>query len=81
MLISPAGRLIVNVDRLVIAADPYQEIATPGQARGLALSDGDDLWVGNPNGVVRYDLASGQEIGRFGVSDLFTVKHVRALAA
>ena len=53
-------------ERLVIAADPYQEIATPGEARGLALSDGDDIWVGNPNGVVHYDLVSGREIGRFG---------------
>jgi hypothetical protein len=80
-VISPEGRLIVNVDRKVIAADPYQEIATPGEARGLALSDGDDIWVGNPDGVVRYDLGSAEEIGRFGVPGLFTIKHVRTLTA
>ena len=63
VLISPQGRLIVNVDRKVIAADPYQEIATPGEARGLALSDGDDIWVGNPDGVVCFDLGPGTRSG------------------
>jgi hypothetical protein len=81
VLITPSGRLIVNVDRRLIAADPYQEIATPGEARGLALSDPDDVWVGHPGGVVRYNLASGREIARFPVADLFTIKQVRPVSA
>jgi hypothetical protein len=76
--ITPSGRLLVNADDVLIATDPHREIATPGEARGLALGAGGDAWIGHPNGVVRFDLATGREIGRLTVPDMFVVKHVRA---
>ncbi len=79
--ITASGRLVVNVDRMVIATDPRREIATPGEARGLVLGAGDDVWAGHPDGVVRYDLATGKEIGRVAVPNMFMIKNVRAVAA
>ena len=73
-----SGRLVVNVDRRVIATDPGLEVPTPGPARGLVVRGDTDVWAGHPNGVVRIDLASGRELGRLVVPDLFIVKHVRA---
>ena len=61
----------------MIATDPYREIDTPGQARGLVVGARDELWCGHPSGVVRYDLVSGRELGRFAVAELFVVKQVR----
>jgi hypothetical protein len=80
-VLTALGRLVVNVDRRVIATDPAREIATPGGARGLVLGDGDDVWCGYPDGVVRYDLASGRELGRFAVPGLYVLKHVRESAS
>jgi hypothetical protein len=75
--ITAAGELIVNIDNMVVVAtSPRREIGTPGPARGLALGS-DDIWVGHPNGVVRYDLATGKETGQITVPELYTVKHVR----
>lgn len=76
--ITDSGRLVVNVDNVLVATDPRQEIATPGEARGLALGGNGDVRAGHPSGVVRYDLASGAELGRIAIPDLFVVKHVRA---
>jgi len=76
--IAASGRLVVNVDNKVIATDPYREIGTPGQARGLVLGTGDDIWVGHPSGVAHYSLATGEELGRIDVPGLFVLKHVRA---
>jgi hypothetical protein len=75
--ITASNRLVVNVDTMVVATGPRREIATPGPARGLALGAGGEVWAGHPNGVVRYDLATGKETGRITVPELYTVKHVR----
>jgi hypothetical protein len=78
--ITASGRLVINVDNMVVATNPRREIITAGHARGLALGADNDIWVGNPTGVVQYDLATGREIGRITVPGLFTVKHVRTTA-
>jgi hypothetical protein len=75
--LTAAGRLVVNVDGQLIATGPAREIATAGAARGLVLGAGDDVWVGHPAGVVRYDLASGAGTGRIAVPGLYVVKRVR----
>jgi hypothetical protein len=72
-----AGRLVVNVDGRLMETGPAREIATAGAARGLVLGAGDEVWVGYPDGVVRYDLASGAETGRIAVPGLYVVKRVR----
>ena len=75
--ITASDRLIVNVDNMVVLTGPRREIATSGPARGLALGAGGDVWAGHPTGVVRYELATGEETGRIRVPELYTVKHVR----
>jgi sugar lactone lactonase YvrE len=77
VLITPSGGLAVNVDGKVIVTSPRREIATPGGARGLALGADNDIWAGHPNGLVHYDLATGEEIGRISIPDLYVLKHVR----
>jgi hypothetical protein len=75
LLINRAGGVIAGVDGLVIQSDPRREIGTPGQIRGMALGAGHDLWVGHPNGIVHYDLATASEIQRIDVSGLLALKH------
>jgi hypothetical protein len=75
--LTASGRLVVNVDNVLIATDPHREIPTPGEARGLALGAGADVWSGYPNGVVHFDLVTGEELGRLAVPGMFVVKHVR----
>jgi hypothetical protein len=77
VLISPSGGLVVNVNDKVITTRPDRVIATSGEARGIALGTGGDVWVGHPDGIVRYDLATGRETGRIAIPDLYLVKHVR----
>jgi hypothetical protein len=76
LLIGRSGGLVAAVDGLVIQSEPRREIGTPGQVRGLALGTGDDLWVGHPNGIVRYDLATAKEIGRIDVPGMYVLKHI-----
>jgi hypothetical protein len=76
--ITPSGGLAVSVDTKVIVTRPRREIATPGETRGLALGVDNDVWAGHPNGLVHHDLASGDELGRIRVRDLYVLKHVRA---
>jgi hypothetical protein len=71
------GRLVVNVDGRVVATGPAREIATGGAARGLVVGAGDDIWVGHPDGVVRYNLATGAETARIAVPGLYVVQRVR----
>jgi hypothetical protein len=78
--ITASGRLVVSVDRSVYASDPHRAIPTLGETRGLALGRRDDVWAGHPAGLVHLDLATGAELGRIAVRDLFTVKHVRGPA-
>jgi hypothetical protein len=72
-----SGRLVVNVDRRVMATDPTREIPTPGEARGLVVRGDTEVWAGHPDGVVRLDLATGRALARLAVPDLYIVKHVR----
>jgi hypothetical protein len=72
-----SGRLVINVDGRVMATDPALEVPTPGEARGLVVRGDSDVWAGHPDGVVRLDLATGRELARLAVPDLYIVKHVR----
>ncbi|MEV6492621.1 hypothetical protein AB0M20_28975, partial [Actinoplanes sp. NPDC051633] len=76
--ITASRQLVVNVDNVVVVTGPRREIATPGSARGLVLGAGGEAWAGHPDGVVRYDLATGKETGRLTVPGLYLLKHVRA---
>lgn len=68
-----SGRLLINVDRKVFGSE--HELVTPGEARGLVVSGG-EVWVGHPDGVVHYDLASGAELGRVKVPGMYVLKRV-----
>ncbi len=78
VLITPSGGLVVSLDKKVIVTSPRREIATPGETRGLAFGGGNDVWVGHPDGLAHYDLATGDELGRIRVPGLYVLKHVRA---
>jgi hypothetical protein len=75
MLMSPQGDLIASVDGKIIVSQPFREIGTPGQTRGLVFGAGGDIWAGHPDGAVNYDLATGQEIRRIRVPKMFVLKH------
>jgi hypothetical protein len=75
-----SGRLLVHVDTAVMATGPARSMRTPGPARGLVVLGETDVWAGHPTGVVRYDLATGAEVGRLSVPDLYILKRVTTAA-
>jgi hypothetical protein len=74
-VLTPRGRLVVSGDSAVVATDPDLRISTPGESRGLAVVADAEAWVGHPGGVVRYDLADGQELGHFPIPGMLTLQH------
>jgi hypothetical protein len=74
-VLTPRGRLVVSGDAAVVATDPDLRISTPGESRGLAVVADAEAWVGHPGGVVRYDLADGQELGHFPIPGMLTLQH------
>jgi hypothetical protein len=76
LLINRSGGVVAAVDGLVLQSEPRREIGTPGQVRGLVPGTGDDLWVGHPNGIVQYNLATAREVRRIDVPGMFVLKHV-----
>jgi hypothetical protein len=70
-----SGRLVVTGDHIAVATGPTLRIATRGEARGLALAGDGRAWIGDPDGVSRYDLDSGRELSRVAVPGMLALRH------
>lgn len=55
---------------------PEREWTLSASARGLALGDHGRLYVGQPDGVLACDLATGRELARTRVAELVALRHV-----
>lgn len=76
LVLTREGRMVVSLDGRLIATDPHREMATPGEPRGLVAGPGAEVWAGHPEGVVRFDVTTGAELGRVRIPGLYMLKQV-----
>jgi hypothetical protein len=71
------GELVVGAGTRVVSLPAKRAALTlPSAVRGLVRTDEGQVWVGQENAVVRYDLGTGAEQARVEVPGLVALRHV-----
>lgn len=72
-----SGTSVASVPIDSYSKTPERETELAAPVRGLAMGEENRLYVGQPDAVLAYDLATGRQLTRIPVPDLLALRRVK----